>query len=108
MAEGRRSRPSGGAAGKRHPLSRREAGRINRPPAGGDEALAKASWPLGAHPGGRRFMVTPTLGCSIQADVKLKILYGKLSKYLLAGSGSPRRASIVRCSGEKTMSIIRI
>jgi hypothetical protein len=53
-------------------------------------------------------MVTPTLGCSIQADVKLKILYGKLSKYLLAGSGSPRRASIVRCSGEKTMSIIRI
>ena len=74
MAEGelRSGDPSGRAARKRHPLSWREAGRIKRPPAGGDEAQALAeacaartlaSWPAGLlEPtlAGAGFMVTPT------------------------------------------------
>lgn len=59
MAEGGRSQPSGRADGKRHPLSRREAGRINRPPA---EGRPRRGVLAGRSPsGGRRFMVRADL-----------------------------------------------
>jgi len=61
MAEGelQSGEPSGRADGKRHPLSRREAGRIKRPPAEGRPRRGVlAGW---SPSGGCRFMVPPTL-----------------------------------------------